>query len=252
MSTLRQDVTTRDWVIFAPERARRFDEQQPEPPERRAEPRPCPFCRRGDDALAPEDVLSVPAGPGWRVRVLRNNYPALQPGADAARTAEGGLFQHMGGHGAHEVVIEAPEHDARLARLDLDHVELLLDTLRGRVVEHLRDPRVQTVVVFKNHGRRDHVGHLRPAPGERPGHVERDDAHLGQVFQVDAALDQHPVARGTAERRDEGDGDGDRQGAGSAATTSTVARSAASRGSSPNASAPTMPTRTPRTRTTGL
>jgi UDPglucose--hexose-1-phosphate uridylyltransferase len=58
----------------------------------------------------------------------------------------------MSGVGAHEVVIEAPEHDARIEQLPGAHLAEVLRAYRERIHDLARDPRLQYVMVFKNHG----------------------------------------------------------------------------------------------------
>jgi UDPglucose--hexose-1-phosphate uridylyltransferase len=160
MSLLRYDVTTNDWVIFAPERGRRPHEF-PAGPGGAADPAPanCPFCP-GNEALASPEVYalrrdgSAPDTPGWSVRVVPNKYPALSPADPPTRSTDGALFQALGGHGAHEVVIESPDHDRFLGDQPVGQVEDVLVVLRDRFNALMQDPRVQMVIPFKNHGER--------------------------------------------------------------------------------------------------
>ena len=54
--------------------------------------------------------------PGWTVRVVPNKFPALGIEGNLNRQAEG-MFDRMNGIGAHEVIIETPDHNASLATL---------------------------------------------------------------------------------------------------------------------------------------
>jgi UDPglucose--hexose-1-phosphate uridylyltransferase len=157
MSFLRHDATTNDWVIFAPERARR-----PHAPERipgsgasASAAGVCPFCP-GNERLTPQEIYAIrdgsPNSPGWKTRVVPNRFPALTIEADHHRREEGLLFRTMGGCGAHEVIIESPEHDRFLGHQPVEQVELLLRTLQLRFNDLMRDVRFQTIILFKNHG----------------------------------------------------------------------------------------------------
>jgi UDPglucose--hexose-1-phosphate uridylyltransferase len=88
------------------------------------------------------------------VRVVPNKFPALQIEEDHRRIADGPVFEHMGGCGAHEVVIETPQHDVVLAHQPAEQIETLLRVVHRRYVDLMRDRRFQSVVVFKNHGER--------------------------------------------------------------------------------------------------
>jgi UDPglucose--hexose-1-phosphate uridylyltransferase len=159
MSMLRYDVTTNDWVIFAPERARRPHELQEN---NGGAPAPhvvgglCPFCPGNEGLTGPEIYAlrggSPPNAPGWRVRVVANRFPALRIEEDHRRVEDGFFFRHMGGCGAHEVIIETPDHHLLLAHQPVEQVEFLLRTLQLRFNDLMRDTRFQTIVIFKNHG----------------------------------------------------------------------------------------------------
>lgn len=158
MSFLRFDVTTNDWVIFAPERSRRphalnkKEAGMPPPPSGQL----CPFCPGNEHLTAPEIYAlrggTAPNTPGWTVRVVPNKFPALRIEEDHHRHEDGPLFRFMGGCGAHEVIIETPEHDLSSALQSVEHVEFVLRTLQFRFNDLVGDARFQTIVLFKNHG----------------------------------------------------------------------------------------------------
>jgi UDPglucose--hexose-1-phosphate uridylyltransferase len=58
----------------------------------------------------------------------------------------------MNGVGAHEVVIESPEHGSGLADLPVDQIERVLWAYRERLVDLARDGRFKSILVYKNHG----------------------------------------------------------------------------------------------------
>jgi len=159
MSLLRHDLTTNDWVIFAPERARRPHEWK-QCAEQSATPAPsatgCPFCPGNERMTGPEVHAlrgsSPPNSPGWSVRVVPNKFPALRIEEESRRFEEGPVFRYMGGCGAHEVIVESPDHDRFLAHQPVEQVESLLRTLQFRFNDLMRDRRFQTIVIFKNHG----------------------------------------------------------------------------------------------------
>lgn len=155
---LRFDYATNDWVIFAP--LRKLRPHRVQAPDSAAGALPvaaaerCPFCP-GNEALTPKEILAVRNGPGtanWLVRVIPNKFPALRIEEDHHRIDEGPIFRQMGGCGAHEVVIESPGHSAGLAQQPLEQIERVLDVVRQRHVDLMRDQRFQAIVIFKNHG----------------------------------------------------------------------------------------------------
>jgi UDPglucose--hexose-1-phosphate uridylyltransferase len=151
---LRRDPVVGRWVIISTERARR-------PPDFNTAPLPrghgpCVFCpgqeaRTPDEVWALRPVAAAPNGPGWRVRVVPSRFPALRIEGELDPSGEG-LYDRMNGVGAHELVIEAPEHDARIEELSLSHLAGVLRAYRERIVDLARDSRIEYVMVFKNQG----------------------------------------------------------------------------------------------------
>ncbi len=154
MPELRKDPIIGRWVIISTERGKRptdFTERQGP---RRASF--CPFCP-GNESKTPPEVFAVrnPGGrrdgPGWQVRVVPNKFPALQIEGDMERRAEG-LYDKMNGIGAHEVIIETPEHEHELAELPVGAIEQVLNAYRERMVDLKRDRRFRYLMLFKNYG----------------------------------------------------------------------------------------------------
>jgi UDPglucose--hexose-1-phosphate uridylyltransferase len=59
----------------------------------------------------------------------------------------------MEGIGAHEVIIETPDHAKGMADLSAAEITNVLVAYRARFVDLRRDPRFRYMVLFKNHGR---------------------------------------------------------------------------------------------------
>ena len=154
MPELRKDPITGRWVIIATERRKRPNDFRLESPVANGG-RFCPFCE-GHEEHTPREVLSYrhaggPDGPGWDVRVVPNKFPALQVEGDLNRQGEG-LFDRMSGVGAHEVIIETPDHGASLANLPVASIERILWAFRERVLDLRQDQRFRYILIFKNHG----------------------------------------------------------------------------------------------------
>ncbi|HEX3033693.1 MAG TPA: galactose-1-phosphate uridylyltransferase [Thermodesulfobacteriota bacterium] len=116
---------------------------------------PCPFCEGSEDETPPEIYAvrvngSSPNSPGWRVRVVPNKFPALQIDDNIFRYATG-MFDVVSGVGAHEVIIETPDHDKGLADLGVDWIKDVLVSFRERIKDLLHDPRLRYILIFKNH-----------------------------------------------------------------------------------------------------
>ncbi len=154
MRELRKDPVVGRWVIISAERAGRPRDYAPAGASSRGDR--CPFCP-GHEADTPGEVLALgrnggaPDTPGWSVRVVPNKYPALQIEGELDRRGEG-MFDKMNGIGAHEVVIESPDHDGRWWDLSLEQLTEVLRAYRIRMLDLARDPRFKYILVFKNHG----------------------------------------------------------------------------------------------------
>ncbi len=158
MPELRRDPITGDWVVIASERAKRPSDFASHSPGREDQGEAaCPFCS-GNEAMTPPEIMafrhpgSQRNGPGWWVRVVPNKYPALGIEGDLNKTGLG-MYDWMNGVGAHEVIIETPEHDRQLGFLDNRQIEDVLWAYRARYLDLKKDPRLKYILIFRNYGR---------------------------------------------------------------------------------------------------
>ena len=155
---LRTDPISGRWVIISSARAKRPEVPEPrredESPEVRAR---CPFCY-GREELTPPEIFAirsdgtVPNTPGWLTRVVPNKFPAfgIVPEIDLHRV---GMFQVATGYGAHEVVIESPDHECYLEHQPIDQINRIVQSWWERHVDLERDYKLRYVLLFKNHGK---------------------------------------------------------------------------------------------------
>ena len=155
MSELRRDAIVNRWVIISAERASR--PMPPWPAPAAPEESFCPFCE-GNEHSTPPEIMAIrpsnspPNGPGWTLRVVPNKFPALAlEGAPAPE--DHGPYHRMEGVGAHEVIIESPDHHATLGSMTDERVTDLLRAARSRLRALAADPRLACAQFFKNHGR---------------------------------------------------------------------------------------------------
>lgn len=154
MPELRKDPITSRWVIISTERGKRPSDFFPEPERKKGGF--CPFCP-GNEGKTPPEILvyrndgGQPNSPGWNLRVVPNKFPALQIEGDLNRQGDG-VYDKMNGIGAHEVVIETPNHDETLSTMPENKVEEVLWAFRDRILDLKKDPRFRYILVFKNHG----------------------------------------------------------------------------------------------------
>jgi UDPglucose--hexose-1-phosphate uridylyltransferase len=177
---IRIDQLTGLRVILAPGRADRphgFGRGERE----EGGPDGCPLCEGREEETPPEVYAVRPGGggadtPGWTSRVVPNLYPALEDGGDggetpggaAAPSATGGeagafaspgdpllesrragepdLFASRPAVGAHEVIVNAPEHVTAMAKLGGERFAEAIATWRERMRAHAGAAYVQVVV----------------------------------------------------------------------------------------------------------
>jgi UDPglucose--hexose-1-phosphate uridylyltransferase len=154
MADLRKDPVTGRWVIISTERQKRPSDFEIESVTIKADAL-CPFCEGHEDKTPPEILAYRNGTPGntrgWDIRVVPNKYPALRVEGTLDREGEG-LFDRMNGIGAHEVIIETPDHAQTLANMPEPAIEKVFWAWRERVVDLKRDIRLRHIVIFKNHG----------------------------------------------------------------------------------------------------
>ncbi len=155
MPELRKDPITGRWVIISTDRAKRPTDFVRESVQIHGKGF-CPFCYGNEDKTPPEILVygrngGSPNSSGWRIRVVPNKFPALGIEGDLDREGEG-LFDRMNGVGAHEVIIETPDHNATLAMLPEKAIEDVLWAYRDRMLDLKNDKRFRYVLIFKNHG----------------------------------------------------------------------------------------------------
>jgi UDPglucose--hexose-1-phosphate uridylyltransferase len=106
------------------------------------DPQTDPFAAGHEDRTPPEVYAdraegSRADGPGWRVRVVPNLYPALSADVlDAERSHAPDLFTATAAHGVHEVVINAPDAVTSLAQLTVEQITAAMEVWRARMRAH--------------------------------------------------------------------------------------------------------------------
>jgi len=155
MSRLRKDPIVGRWIIISTERRK-----SPGLPHRRARrrcnARECPFCG-GNESKTPPEIASFrpdktqPNKEGWWVRVIPSKFPVLHVEGSLEREGSG-IYDWMNGIGAHEIIIETPEHARRLEELPESQVEKVLWSYRDRILDLERDERLRYVLILKNQG----------------------------------------------------------------------------------------------------
>lgn len=176
---VRIDQLTGLRAILAPGRAERPDAFAPEPARSRPDAaEACPFCEGREDRTPPEVWAARPGGgeadsPGWTARAVPNLYPVLadaptggpeatdqrpamrnEPGLSSSvdplgasgRGAEPSLFASQPAEGAHEVIVNTPEHLTRLGELSDQRFATAIAAWRERMRAHADAAYVHLIV----------------------------------------------------------------------------------------------------------
>jgi len=157
MPELRKDPIVGRWTIIAEERAHRPGlGRLASPRTSQAEQGICPFCAGHEHYTPPEiaafrDYGAAANGPGWRVRVVPNRHPALKIEERLDKRGVG-IYDRIAGVGAHEVVIETPNHHTPLESLPPEQIRDVLWMYRDRLLDLRNDRRFVHGMIFKNSG----------------------------------------------------------------------------------------------------
>ena len=150
MLEYRQDPLTKEWVIISTERGIRPNDFT-FPDEPKTDPAKCPFCP-GNEDMTPDTILSKYKDGKWQLRVVPNKFAVVKPENDVGRIVEG-LNRKIPGYGFHEVVIETRDHSRQPALMNVDEVTDIVEVYFKRYNELLKEPGIELVTVFRNHGR---------------------------------------------------------------------------------------------------
>ncbi len=155
MSELRKDPIIGRWVIVATERAKRPHDFAVAREDSGIEP--CPFCE-GNEQMTPGEIFSVrdpatkPNSPGWKIRVIASINPffTIEQGLDRQGV---GMYDKISAVGAHEVIIESPQHVSGISDLTVEQIIGIINTYIERMRDLERDVKCKYVLIFRNYGR---------------------------------------------------------------------------------------------------
>jgi len=156
MSIIRRDPTSYGWTIYPEEE---FHIPQNRCPDEFGDSRDdCPFCEGQENKTPPEIAAlrapeSQPNGPGWRVRTIPDSNAVLRIEGQLQRRGEG-IYDMMNGIGAHEVIIETPDHAALFSDFSQQQMRDVVWMYRERMRDLLKDPRFRYVQICRNYGQR--------------------------------------------------------------------------------------------------
>lgn len=155
MPELRKDPVLGRWIIISKERGKRPTDFVVVKAQTTGGF--CPLCP-GNEKTTPPEILTYSADglrntdKDWQVRVVPNKYPALVIEGELDKEGEG-LYDKMNGIGAHEVIIETPQHEQGFSDISIEKMSLVFKAYKDRILDLEGDPRFRYVMIFKNHGK---------------------------------------------------------------------------------------------------
>lgn len=109
----------------------------------------CPFCQ-GNEQLTPKAIRDWrDASSAWGARIFHDRAPIFLVEGAADRRGEG-ILDRMNPVGAHEIVVETPQHAVTLAQLPPQHIAKVIELCRDRIIDLKRDHRFRYVSLFKD------------------------------------------------------------------------------------------------------
>lgn len=152
MPQLRQNIITGEWVVIAPERAKRPQDFVIPKGVKVADKTKCPFCD-GTEAFKKNEKI---AGAGTKnIYVIDNKFPAFVE--DERKTSirsfypEKGFYRAKPSIGKHEVVV-IKDHNTDLLHFSKELTAELLEVLRSRYIWMKENANVVSIIPIYNHG----------------------------------------------------------------------------------------------------
>lgn len=152
MPQLRQNIITGDWVVIAPERAKRPQDFVIPKSVKVAEKSNCPFCIGSEGYKQNEKIRKASTE---HIYVVENRFPAFieDETKKSARSfyPEKGFYRARPSIGDHEVVI-MKDHDLTLPKFSKELAGEMLEVIRERYLWMAEHEKVVSIMPIYNHG----------------------------------------------------------------------------------------------------
>ncbi|MDR0823086.1 MAG: hypothetical protein LBN20_04835 [Endomicrobium sp.] len=157
MSEFRRNPVFGNWIIIDTERNFSQEKHSVENGVEKSDTAYCPFCP-GNESMTKPEILAFSNNPhrypntgDWKLRVVPNNKPILQVESAIKRQAYG-IYDKMEGAGAHEIIIESPQHDLQFKNAPLEYYENAYKAAISRVRDLRNDIRFEHIFYMKKYG----------------------------------------------------------------------------------------------------
>lgn len=152
MPQLRQNIITGEWVVIAPERAKRPHDFFIPKSVKTADKKNCPFCIGSEGYHANEKVHNASSE---NIYVIENRYPAFVENEKKVSTRsfypEKGFYRARPSVGDHEVLV-IKDHDKNVMNFGVPIMTELLEMIRSRYIWMKEHEKVVSIVPIYNHG----------------------------------------------------------------------------------------------------
>jgi UDPglucose--hexose-1-phosphate uridylyltransferase len=151
----------------------------------------CPFCAGNESRTPPAVYEKLDDHGRWQVRVVPNMYAGVEtdgPSVDPIPTESANdIFQAVPAVGAHEVIIECPNHIDRMSALSKSELRSVLEAYAERLSHWRKDGRYRYGLIFKNQGPRAgaSIAHLHSqliALPFVPSEVEAENRRAAEAY----------------------------------------------------------------------
>ncbi|KPK45409.1 MAG: hypothetical protein AMK74_03640 [Nitrospira bacterium SM23_35] len=150
MHELRKDILLGRWVEVLSESLAPSDYVLPV--EKNPAEDSCALCPGREDEAPPEiSSIRMPGSKRWSVRAIPSISPLFQIEGDLGRRGVG-IYDRMNNIGAHEILIESPEHNTRPEDIGFDQMVRVIKLYRDRHADLEKDSRLRYILIYKNSG----------------------------------------------------------------------------------------------------
>ncbi|MDD3735206.1 MAG: galactose-1-phosphate uridylyltransferase [Candidatus Pacebacteria bacterium] len=143
LSELRFDITTGDWVVIAPQRAKRPQDFAKKVSIQKQSSKDCSFCQPG--IKTPKPILETK-----NVVVIPNLYPAFAQNGGLNKRRVGPTIA-MQGVGFHEIIIFR-DHNKFFPQMYIQEVKEIIDVYQKRYLDLKPKSLLNYISIFHNHG----------------------------------------------------------------------------------------------------
>ncbi len=150
MPELRKDPVVGRWVIISTERSKRPRDVFVLSQVSESSHKECDFCTHRSDYPEIFTLRDTSNPDRWHVMVVPRKNRLLHIEGEIDRRAHG-IYDVMNGVGAHELVIETPEHILNIADLPLETIDKVLSVYALRMRDLEQDERLRYVLIYKNY-----------------------------------------------------------------------------------------------------